>query len=289
MLVNLTGYTFRKTTAKPEGIVELRHEADNKFDTKAIACFYKNEHIGYLKMGSEEQEYAYKKIINGVRPKATVVEYKFGYIDDNKKMVFNDKHEGQLMHVAIELDGHTGYVRDGEEFLSITNLLGKFNIGSMSRILKWAIDKFDTEEEYDQYMQEVSAEGTALHKTIEDFLNGKGKGNEAIRNFADKFKPEVVGTEDTVFSDFGIAGTYDAILQINGSRVMIDWKRSKSVNLKHELQTSFNAVEAKADEAWVVTFGGTTKQGYSIRKVKDIRDKHAAVKHLAIVDKLLNI
>ena len=191
------------------------------------------------------------------------------------------------MHVEIDLEGHTGYIKDGKEFISITNLLGKFNMGPMDRIIKWGIAKFKNEQEYEQYMTEVSAEGTALHLEIENYLLKKGKGNVGIINFVNKYKPIVLGTEKTVFSKFGVAGTYDALVKIGDEHVLIDWKRSKNANIKHEIQTAFNAVEARATAAWVVTFGGATKQGFSVRKVKNIFDKHKIVEHLSIINNLL--
>ena len=74
MKANLTGYTFRKSTARPSGQLRLKWEEGNKYDAMAIGCYFKEELIGYLKKGSDEQKYAFDKISAGVQPKAVVID-----------------------------------------------------------------------------------------------------------------------------------------------------------------------------------------------------------------------
>jgi len=284
----LVGMSFRKSIARPNGLVRFIREPENPVDKRAVAVYFEEEHIGYLKKDSEVRDFIIEKLEGGTIPKGTVVEYKFGIEDANKRMIFNDNHEGYLMYVKIDVEGHTGYIKDGVEYLSITNLLGKFQIGDTSNLIKWAINKFKNEEEYKDYMAEAATNGTVKHDEIEQFLKGTGKGFEAIANFQKKFGAKLIDSEQVIYSNFGIAARYDAIITTDGiNRIMIDWKSSKSLQLKHELQVAFNAVETECDEAWVVLFGGETKQGFSVRKVQDLHKKHTIVKHLASINDLL--
>lgn len=287
----LTGYSFRRTTVKPSGIVNLLWEEDNKYDKKAIAVWYKGTHIGYLKKNSAEQEYCYEKLRQGVEPRATVVEYRFGYEDDSGNMVFNDSDEGHLMHVKLEIEGHVGYQKDGKSYISITNLLKYINPeGDSDSLIQWAMTNYKSFEEYKDGLEKYADDGTELHKTIEDFLLKRGKGNEAIANFVKKYKPEVLSTEKTVFNDeLGIAGTYDALLDIAGIKTVVDWKSSKKPRLKHKLQAAFLANEVGAEQAMVVCFGANTKQGFSVSLIDEVWITVYAkiVNHLAHIYNLL--
>ena len=284
MECKLTGYEFRNSTAKPVGQVILRKE-ENKFDPMAIAVYYGEEHIGYLKKGSPEQEFVFEQITKGVQPKAEVLEYKFGY-KDGGSVVFNDNHEGILYYVKLKIEGHIGYIKDGKEYISITNVL-KLLGSSLGNIIRWAITNFKTYDEYTLFLQDSATKGTEMHDKIEKFLQGKGDGFTAIKNFCSKYSPKVIGLEQVVYSAFGVAGRYDAFLEIDGKKIMIDWKSSKKPQLKHQVQTAFNAVEAGADEGWVVTFGGIQKQGFGVCKVKDIKKYHEVVKNLSKINQLL--
>jgi len=286
--IKLTGYEYRNSTSRPEGVVRFVHNKENQYDPNAVEVYYKDDMIGYLKKGSDEQLFVVNKLKDGVIPKAIVKSYAFATLDENKKPSFNDNHEGILFSVVLELEGHTGYIRDGVEYLSITNLLSKFQIGDTSNLIKWAINKFKNEKEYEDYMVEAASGGTDKHDEIEKFLKGTGKGFEAIANFQKKFSAKLISSEEIIYSDFGIAARYDAIITTNGhDRIMVDWKSSKNLQLKHELQVAFNAVETGCDEAWVVLFGGETKQGFSVRKVQNLYKKYAIVKHLAGIFNLL--
>jgi len=88
-------------------------------------------------------------------------------------------------------------------------------------------------------------------------------------NFLIKYSPKVISLEETVFDEeLMLAGRYDALLEIKGKKVLVDWKTSKQVQDKHKCQVAFYAKNSGADEAWVVCFGGNTKQGFSVSKVE---------------------
>ena len=285
MKTTLTGYSFRPTQVQPEGLITLKWDKTNAYDDRAISAHYDGTHIGYLKRGSEEQSYCFNLLRNDKMPKATVVEYKFAY-KEGEKLIFNDEHKGDLMHVELEIEGHVGYTRNGQDYISITNLLGYLNpTGGMGNIIRWAIEKFERYPDYEQFMCEAADKGTAMHTMIEEYLKKREIGNDGIKNFVKKFDPEVISLEQRLFSPTGVAGTYDALLRIGGKNIVVDWKSSKKPQLKHKIQGAFYANELGADEVWIVTFGGTTRQGYSVSKVS--RDK--IITYSAVIEKLAEI
>lgn len=79
--------------------------------------------------------------------------------------------------------------------------------------------------------------GTSVHYFIEEYLTNKNpsipedpqaaKAVEGFKEFIEKNKPEFESTEQPVYSKtYDYAGTYDAIMTINGKRYMTDWKSS---------------------------------------------------------------
>jgi len=118
-----------------------------------------------------------------------------------------------------------------------------------------------------------------MHKAIEMFIE-RGEESDLIPdgyyNFIEKHDVKFRGTEILLFNDKdGIAGTCDANADvIDGPKkarvaknVAIDWKSSKKPTRIHAIKTSWYAVELGCEEAWVVAFGGTNKQGYSLMKI----------------------
>jgi len=86
-----------------------------------------------------------------------------------------------------------------------------------------------------------------------------------------KFEPKILEIEGIVRNDtLRVAGRFDLLCEINGELVVVDWKSSKKPSMKQELQCGYYASEKKAKAGWIVCFGASNKQGYSLRKVTDI-------------------
>lgn len=78
--------------------------------------------------------------------------------------------------------------------------------------------------------------GTAVHDACEAYaLTGtKPEVDDEVRPYleqfdgwAQRFQPEYEAAEMTVYSDFGYAGTLDAILTVRGQRVICDYKSTR--------------------------------------------------------------
>ena len=117
--------------------------------------------------------------------------------------------------------------------------------------------------------------GTFVHRVVEARLEGQ----EAIdvpndipkyvmRNVDDFFRYslsefEVVDREMVVAHPLPYAGTVDAVLMVNGKRVLIDWKTSSGIYPEMSMQVAAYALAyqysyGKAiDEAWVIRFPKT--------------------------------
>lgn len=80
--------------------------------------------------------------------------------------------------------------------------------------------------------------GTEVHNLFERIARGEKLGRvhpdyqpyiDGILAFNEKFKPEYLFIEDTVWSDtHGYAGSFDAIVRIDGETVMLDAKTTRS-------------------------------------------------------------
>jgi len=108
-----------------------------------------------------------------------------------------------------------------------------------------------------EYIAQKSAdEGTQVHNAIEQMIEGKqidwvdSNGNikynlevwGMILKFVDfwnTYKPKIVASELHIFSDtHKIAGTVDAVVEMNGELWIIDFKTSNSLHTSYELQLS---------------------------------------------------
>ena len=97
-------------------------------------------------------------------------------------------------------------------------------------------------------LSDSAKRGTNVHSVFSNFA-GTGCLEEvadellgyvtSLRHFIDFFKPRIVGVEQRVYSpSLKVAGTYDALLEIDGQLVLIDWKTSKRIYDSHHLQSA---------------------------------------------------
>lgn len=102
-----------------------------------------------------------------------------------------------------------------------------------------AVTKEDLEIAANEYNRLRDAGGTAgsqAHEMAEAYMKGKPSATkspspearaafEAFKEWYEKLKPEVINVEEVVYSpSFAYAGTYDALLKINGRTYLCDLK-----------------------------------------------------------------
>jgi hypothetical protein len=120
-----------------------------------------------------------------------------------------------------------------------------------------------------------------MHRAIENYLR-TGQTDMLIPEgfFIFMEKHDVQFDQDGIEQllldeDQGIAGTADLKATAHDGKkrpgprmqVTIDWKSSKAPTMIHKIKTAWYAYRQGSDEAWVVTFGGEAKQGYSLARV----------------------
>jgi hypothetical protein len=94
-------------------------------------------------------------------------------------------------------------------------------------------------------VQDAATRGIAVHAAFVTFSetgcleakNGSAGYVESMRAFVDLFKPRIIAVEQKLHSpSLRVAGTYDALLEIDGQLVLCDWKTSKKIYPAHHLQ-----------------------------------------------------
>lgn len=188
------------------------------------------------------------------------------------------------------------YEKDGRKYERASTILDMIDPdgsrGIDGSLTRWMIDTFPTYAEYRSFMAEKAADGTDKHDAVEGACKAglidavsKADIEEAVKSLSDEEFNRVptgfwnfvskecaglklLGTEDSVFDDtILVAGTYDALFEGNGKKILVDWKSAKQVSLEHIIKTCFYAKLVGADEAWVVALGSKNKSGYQLKKV----------------------
>jgi len=124
------------------------------------------------------------------------------------------------------------------------------------------------------YAEKRKAEGTVMHDIAERIIGGEPLSPSAFdprvadkisafRAWLDRQKPEYEYMEAAVFSrEHGYAGTLDAVVNLGGRRLVLDYKDSKESYPEHALQLAayraaeFLAVADGSEEPMPATDGG---------------------------------
>lgn len=143
------------------------------------------------------------------------------------------------------------YKRNNKYYPSITTILNYYPKDIY--FLDW-LKQNGTNSDY--IAQKAAREGTSAHKLIEKYLNGekiewlnsRGEAKyplivwEMLLKFVEfwtEFKPELIQTEISVYSDkYEIGGTCDLIIKLNGEIWVIDLKTSNMLHKSYDLQTA---------------------------------------------------
>jgi len=307
IFTNLAGITFRdEIKALLVGdIVSLKHESDNKYDSNAVAVTRNGEHLGYIPKMKPEFSVDVQALWHKEKQKKGIVS-SIGWSADGGK-TWNNEGMGKIQSITISIESNENigegnfknYEKDGKQYKRISSVLKKYP-QDIDFLFKWGIEKFESYDEYREYLNQSAEEGTAMHKDIEDYLKLKkeagdkmsGIGEEEyklltakadmlfvalpenIQNFFNKLGDfKILGLEETLYDEnLGIAGTYDAFLKIKGTNILLDWKSATKPQAKHKAQIGFYGKNKGVDVAWVVCFGATNKQGYTVSKVEIDRE-----------------
>lgn len=151
----------------------------------------------------------------------------------------------------ITLPDSRYYLRNGNYYPSITYVLQCYP--KNHHFHDWLM-KVGYASEY--IVKKANEDGTAVHKLIEDYLNGKilyflneqksPQYNPEVwqmflrfTEFWETYQPTLIETEIHLFSDeIKVAGTCDLVCEINGEIWIIDFKTSNNIHTAYELQTA---------------------------------------------------
>ena len=123
------------------------------------------------------------------------------------------------------------------KYASVTNILANTVSKSMAYGLEvWRKKQIENKLDPDIELKKAAQRGTDLHNWTEKYLNGENpKVIEEYKDYIEKIKEcpiwkhidEIICTEQKVCSDKNVipfAGTFDALLKINGKTVLFDLK-----------------------------------------------------------------
>lgn len=175
-------------------------------------------------------------------------------IEQNK----NIKHDRKIKRL-VEVNEHAKQINvldsryyqraEGVFYPSVTSVLNYFPKDRFFEM--W---KKDVGHNIDIILRRAANEGTQVHTAIEKYINGEEItwmdewGNtkyslevwKMIMKFVDfweTYKPEVVATEEHLFSDeLKVAGTCDLVCRIDGELWLIDFKTSNMLAKTYDLQ-----------------------------------------------------
>jgi len=314
MQVNLTGIqaeakknfeTFQ--TLRPVGAVTLVHDKENEYDSFCIQVFYGDICLGYIPALKKGGEYIgselQKHIIDNNITTALINSYQyldekftrgkgdFEYVDEH--LGWNDQHKGHLQSVTLEIDipeNDSGRAIGGK-YLRVTTFISYFApYGGSDGLIKWAFNQADTYDGYRKRLDRLSEDGTAMHASIEAYLNRTRSAGELEAlpdgwlNFVNKYEIDVIETEKRFYDNtLGVTGQPDLLcfLRKRGSEdefklTVVDWKSKKKPSMKEQLQLSIYSKnksfeDQPVEQAIVVCFGAENAQGFTTATYK--RDK----------------
>lgn len=147
--------------------------------------------------------------------------------------------------------------------ISVTSLIHKYFpefdsdavIKKMMNSARWKQSKYygqtaeSIKQSWDLSGKNAAHQGTLMHKSIEDFLNGEPVENSETKEFGmfQSFWNDLLikypslrpyRTEWIIYDeDVGVAGSIDCVLSdANGNLVILDWKRSKEIKIENRYE-----------------------------------------------------
>lgn len=163
-----------------------------------------------------------------------------------------DPRNIEVVDVKYQNDGKRIYVvedekgKDDGEYVSVTSKLS--DTVPMGEGFYKYLGNADSYRATQEYMKKRGQIGTKVHDYCEMVAKGERysltnekkevrKRVEQFCNWMSKYSPKIIDTEFVVFcKEFNYAGRVDLLAEIDGDRVLIDYKTSKDVYDKHKLQ-----------------------------------------------------
>jgi hypothetical protein len=287
---------------RPTGRVVLKPEPENAYDKFCVGVWYGDVLLGYIPAQKEDGVYVgselQKHIISNAVGFATISAY--SYIGKDGR--WNTDHDGWLQSVELELPDAGGVEPPDDRYKRVTEFISHYSHeGKADNLIKWAFSQGDTFEKYATALQKTADDGTAMHEAIENFFRWPSMSPDSpfpeematklpsgFRAFVDKYNPRMAYMEQRFYDDtLMVTGQPDFVGYVGDKLVVIDWKSSKSVSMKHKLQAAIYAKNAqhegsRAVGAMVVCFGAKTKQGFSVCELdySKINSIYEAMRHL---------
>lgn len=145
------------------------------------------------------------------------------------------------------------YHWDGDKFPSVTSVIDRLpkpglKYWAANKVAEAAIERGRalTQADYnwlkrapERDLHNAATMGSNVHDTLDRIVTGESvdiKGDErpfidGFEQFANKFQPEFIKTEETVvghIDDLGYAGSFDAYINLDGEKWLIDFKTTRS-------------------------------------------------------------
>lgn len=163
-------------------------------------------------------------------------------------MILPEKPEYTFAQLKTKnIDGKRHYVTtEGDSFISITTLLGHF---SKKGIAEWR--KKVGEEEANRITAESSSNGTAMHNSLEVYLEGgdykktiksQSEQNQfdCIKDHLDQYLQATWWQEEPLYSNrLGVAGRVDMIGVYENAPTIVDFKTSRKFKKKEYITNYF--------------------------------------------------
>jgi ATP-dependent exoDNAse (exonuclease V) beta subunit len=139
------------------------------------------------------------------------------------------------------------------------------SIYTESELKYWGMTVDQIRAAWDQNGKEASALGTAMHKSIEDYLNSRGLAMPSLitpefQYFLKFWSDLTIVRPDLTFhrsewmvydEDIGLAGSIDCIMtDRQGYLYLLDWKRSKDMKLRNKYQKGMSIFSQFEDCDW---------------------------------------
>jgi len=146
------------------------------------------------------------------------------------------------------------------------------------------LEKEEAMKAHHQAKDKAAKSGTDIHKMIENLLDGnevEGIEDEPKLKAFVKFCKDIdfkpLETELTVYDkELGVAGTADAIVEVDDEKWLIDWKTGKGVYLSAKIQISAykHMIDQDIDRTFIVHL---KENAYDLMEIEDHWDAFQAI------------
>ena len=181
-------------------------------------------------------------------------------------------------------------------FPSSTTILNAYP--QSAQLTQWIAEQGWNESQ--KIKSEAGEDGTLIHKGIEYLLDGgeiiqdgyiPGSNRmvslksywklSTFVNWYNEYQPTIIAKEMKIFNKKGgYAGTLDALIEVRGEIVLVDWKSSSSIHENFPLQFASYAVaieqmtDLKIDQTACLQLGAKNKNGYRYVMYPDWKDHY---------------